>query len=119
MSSAGQAGDRGAGQAGAEHLDELGQARRRAVGPPGRPDLDRRRVAQQPVLPPRAFGVLCGAHPVWAVPAGAVLLGQALERHEWAGIGVVVLADAAAALLQTPRPAGADRGEVHSPATAA
>ncbi|MGY1728627.1 EamA family transporter [Geodermatophilus sp. SYSU D01062] len=71
------------------------------------------------LVPPRAFGVLCSAHPVWAALAGAVLLGQVLELHEWAGLGVVVLADAAAVLLHTPRPAQARRGEVHSPATAA
>ncbi|MGY1735717.1 hypothetical protein [Geodermatophilus sp. SYSU D00684] len=56
---------------------------------------------------------------MWAAPAGAVLPGQVLEQHEWAGIGVVVLADAAAVLPHTPRPAGVHRGEVHSPATAA
>ena len=59
-------------------------------------------------VPPRAFAVLCSAHPVWAAVAGTVLLGQSLDGHEWAGIAVVVLANTAAVLAP-----------VHSPATAA
>ncbi|MGY1794346.1 hypothetical protein ACI796_10205 [Geodermatophilus sp. SYSU D00525] len=48
-----------------------------------------------------------------------MLLGQVLALHEWAGIGVVVVANAAAVLLHTPGAAEVDGSEVHSPATAA
>ncbi|WP_093578889.1 EamA family transporter [Geodermatophilus amargosae] len=65
---------------------------------------------------PRAFGVLCSAHPVWAALAGTLLLGQALALHEWAGVAVVVLANVVAVLHASPAPRPA---EVHSAATAA
>jgi inner membrane transporter RhtA len=47
-------------------------------------------------VPPRFFGVFMSIHPVLAALVGTVLLGQALAAHEWAGIAVVVLANAAA-----------------------
>ena len=48
------------------------------------------------VVPQRAFGVFMSVHPVMAALAGTVLLGQVLAPHEWTGIVVVVLANAAA-----------------------
>jgi inner membrane transporter RhtA len=47
-------------------------------------------------VPQRFFGVFMSVHPVLAALAGTVLLGQVLAAHEWAGITVVVLANAAA-----------------------
>lgn len=47
-------------------------------------------------VPPRFFGVFMSVHPVLAALVGTVLLGQALAGHEWIGIAVVVLANAAA-----------------------
>jgi inner membrane transporter RhtA len=57
------------------------------------------------VVPQRLFGVFMSIHPVMAVLAGMVLLGRALAGHEWLGIGVVVLANAAAVVLSR-RPPG-------------
>ena len=48
------------------------------------------------VVPARFFGVFMSIHPVVAALAGTVLLGQLLAVHEWAGIVVVVLANATA-----------------------
>ena len=48
------------------------------------------------VVPQRAFGVFMSVHPVMAALAGTVLLGQVLAAHEWTGIVLVVLANAAA-----------------------
>lgn len=61
-------------------------------------------------VPPRAFGVLMSAHPVWAALAGLVLLGQVLASHEWVGIAVVAAANAVAVLTARtgPRSAAAD-----------
>jgi inner membrane transporter RhtA len=47
-------------------------------------------------VPQRFFGVFMSVHPVLAALVGTVLLGQLLGAHEWAGIGVVVLANTAA-----------------------
>jgi inner membrane transporter RhtA len=47
-------------------------------------------------VPPRFFGVFMSVHPVLAALVGTVLLGQLLAVHEWAGIAVVVLSNAAA-----------------------
>jgi inner membrane transporter RhtA len=47
-------------------------------------------------VPPRFFGVFMSVHPVLAALAGIVLLDQFLGLHEWTGIAVVVLANAAA-----------------------
>jgi len=55
-------------------------------------------------VPARFFGVFMSVHPVLAALVGTVLLGQVLRLHEWAGIAVVVLANAAAvATSQGPR----------------
>ena len=48
------------------------------------------------VVPARAFAVFMSVHPVMAALAGVVLLGQLLAVHEWVGIAVVVLTNAAA-----------------------
>ena len=50
-------------------------------------------------VPPRFFAVFMSAHPALAALAGLALLGQQLARHEWAGIAVVVLANALAVTL--------------------
>lgn len=54
-------------------------------------------------VPPRFFGVFMSVHPVLAALVGTVLLGQVLALHEWAGIAVVVLSNAAA-VAASPRP---------------
>lgn len=54
-------------------------------------------------VPPRFFGVFMSVHPVLAALVGTVLLGQLLAPHEWAGIAVVVLANAAAVTTSRPR----------------
>jgi inner membrane transporter RhtA len=58
-------------------------------------------------VPQRFFGVFMSVHPVLAAVVGLVLLGQRLALHEWTGIAVVVLANAAA--VTTSRRAGAAR----------
>jgi inner membrane transporter RhtA len=47
-------------------------------------------------VPARFFGVFMSVHPALAALVGMALLGQLLALHEWAGIAVVVLANAAA-----------------------
>jgi inner membrane transporter RhtA len=47
-------------------------------------------------VPARFFAVFMSVHPVLAAFVGTVLLAQFLRLHEWIGIGVVVLANAAA-----------------------
>lgn len=47
-------------------------------------------------VPARFFGVVMSVHPVLAALAGLVLLQQALDLHEWAGILLVVAANALA-----------------------
>jgi inner membrane transporter RhtA len=57
-------------------------------------------------VPARFFGVFMSVHPVLAALVGTVLLGQVLALHEWTGIAVVVLANAAAvATSRGPVPA--------------
>ena len=55
-------------------------------------------------VPPRFFGVFMSVHPVLAALAGTVVLGQVLAGHQWTGIAVVVLANAAA-VATSRRPA--------------
>ncbi len=62
-------------------------------------------------VPPRFFGVFMSTHPVLAALVGTVLLNQALAVHEWAGIAVVVLANAAA--VATTRRAPETRSPGH------
>lgn len=45
-------------------------------------------------VPPRVFGIAMSAHPVIAALVGVVMLSQMLSLHEWAGIGVIVAANA-------------------------
>ena len=47
-------------------------------------------------VPARFFGVFMSIHPVLAALAGLMILGQVLELHEWAGIIIVVTANALA-----------------------
>lgn len=56
-------------------------------------------------VPPRFFGLVMSIHPVLAALAGLVLLHQVLRLHEWAGILIVVTANAVAVATATP-----DRG---------
>ncbi|MGD8151310.1 EamA family transporter [Ornithinimicrobium sp. Y1694] len=46
-------------------------------------------------VPANVFGIAMSAHPVVAALVGMVLLGQLLEPHEWAGLLVIVSANAA------------------------
>ncbi|WP_199506210.1 DMT family transporter [Geodermatophilus sp. TF02-6] len=55
-------------------------------------------------VPQRFFGVFMSVHPVLAALVGMVLLGQLLAGHEWVGIAVVVLANAAAVTTAGGRP---------------
>jgi inner membrane transporter RhtA len=48
------------------------------------------------LVPARFFSVFMSVHPVLAALAGLALLGQLLAPHEWVGIAIVVLANAAA-----------------------
>ncbi|SNY61127.1 EamA family transporter [Paractinoplanes atraurantiacus] len=57
-------------------------------------------------VPPRLFGVFMSVHPVMAALAGLILLGQALALHQWAGILLVVLANALALWRPAPVPRG-------------
>jgi hypothetical protein len=65
-------------------------------------------------VPSRFFAVFMSIHPVLAALAGLVVLGQQLAGHEWAGIAVVVLANAVAVSLHG-RPS---RSAVSAPAPA-
>jgi inner membrane transporter RhtA len=47
-------------------------------------------------VPPRFFGLAMSVHPVLAALAGLILLGEQLELHHWAGILLVVTANALA-----------------------
>ncbi|WP_045316145.1 EamA family transporter, partial [Lentzea aerocolonigenes] len=47
-------------------------------------------------VPPRLFGLVCSVHPVLAALAGLLLLGETLQLHHWAGILLVVTANALA-----------------------
>jgi inner membrane transporter RhtA len=58
-------------------------------------------------VPAPFFGLFMSVHPVLAALAGLLLLGQALDLHEWAGIAVVISANAVA--LTPRRPAAAAR----------
>lgn len=49
-------------------------------------------------VPARTFGVLMSLNPVLAALSGLVLLGQGLAVAQWAGIGMVVAANAGATL---------------------
>jgi inner membrane transporter RhtA len=66
-------------------------------------------------VPARFFGVFMSIHPVLAALVGLALLGQHLALHEWIGIAVVVLANAAAVggARRAPRPQrGSSRQEL-------
>jgi inner membrane transporter RhtA len=54
-------------------------------------------------VPARFFGVFMSVHPVLAALVGTVLLGQVLVLHEWAGIAVVVVANATAVAVSRRR----------------
>ena len=62
------------------------------------------------VVPARASAVFMSVHPVMAALVGIVLPGRHLVPHEWAGIAVVVLADAAAVAGRAPTEAAGVRG---------
>ncbi|SES25460.1 inner membrane transporter RhtA [Lentzea xinjiangensis] len=47
-------------------------------------------------VPARLFGLAMSVHPVLAALAGLVVLGERLELHHWAGISLVVTANALA-----------------------
>jgi inner membrane transporter RhtA len=49
-------------------------------------------------VPARFFGVFMSVHPVLAALVGMIMLGQFLGLHEWIGIAVVVLTNAAAVI---------------------
>jgi inner membrane transporter RhtA len=55
-------------------------------------------------VPARFFGVVQSVHPVLAALAGLVLLHQVLGPHEWAGIAIVVGANALAVCALPARP---------------
>lgn len=51
-------------------------------------------------VPPQLFGVLMSINPVFAAVIGAVALHQALNVGQWAGIALIVAANAGALLLR-------------------
>ena len=71
-------------------------------------------------VPPRLFGVFMSVHPVLAGLAGLVLLGQVLDLHEWAGIAVVVAANAVAVTLaRRPAPVRSEPAPLPVPTASA
>jgi len=54
-------------------------------------------------VPANLFGLLMSVNPIFAAIVGAVVLGQALEALEWAGIALIVCANALALALHRPR----------------
>ena len=65
------------------------------------------------LVPQRLFGIFMSVHPVLAALAGLLVLGQVLDLHEWAGIGLVVAANVAAvAAVRAPRAAPAPTVEL-------
>lgn len=56
------------------------------------------------------FGVLMSIHPVFAALSGLVVLGQVLDPHEWAGIIVVVVANAVGVWSRRNPPKGGPPG---------
>jgi inner membrane transporter RhtA len=52
-------------------------------------------------VPPRLFGVCMSLHPVFAALAGVAFLGQILHARHWAGIALVVTANALAVRSST------------------
>lgn len=77
-------------------------------------------------IPPRLFGMFMSVHPVLAVLAGMLILGQALRVHEWAGILVVITVNAAAVsaaarnrLPSQPRKAAPEHPATQPPAARA
>jgi len=63
-------------------------------------------------VPARFFGVFMSVHPVLAALVGVVLLRQLLGLHEWVGIAVVVLANAAAVATTRSGAQREDSGDV-------
>lgn len=61
-------------------------------------------------VPPRFFGVFMSTQPVLAALAGVALLGQYLALREWAGIAVVVTANAMAVAVAGRPTRTCDRG---------
>lgn len=56
-------------------------------------------------VPPRVFGIAMSAHPVVAALVGMLMLSQMLSVHEWAGIAIIVAANAVTMAARAPRPA--------------
>ncbi|HEV2754389.1 MAG TPA: EamA family transporter [Actinomycetota bacterium] len=54
-------------------------------------------------VPARFFGTFQSMHPVWAALAGVALLGQVPATHEWIGIAVIGLSNAAAVVTADRR----------------
>jgi len=69
-------------------------------------------------VPARFFGVFMSVHPVLAALVGTVLLGQVLVLHEWAGIAVVVAANATAVAISRRRAVAEPASEGTVPAVA-
>ncbi|MGO1182997.1 MAG: EamA family transporter [Micrococcaceae bacterium] len=51
-------------------------------------------------IPATLFGTFTSANPVWAALAGWLVLHQALETHEWVGIGLIVVSNAVVSTTQ-------------------
>lgn len=65
-------------------------------------------------VPANLFGLLMSVNPIFAAIVGAVVLGQALGVLEWAGIALVVGANALALALHGPRRAAAAARETRA-----
>ena len=62
-------------------------------------------------VPAQFFSVFMSIHPVLAALVGLALLGQHLALHEWLGIAVVVLTNAAAVSTRRVAQRGTSRQE--------
>jgi len=56
-------------------------------------------------VPAQLFGILMSVNPIFAALVGAVVLSQGLALVEWAGIAIIVGANAATLMLHRVRPA--------------
>ncbi|WP_067544008.1 EamA family transporter [Nocardia crassostreae] len=67
-------------------------------------------------MPTSTFGVMMSVEPAIAAAAGLLLLGEALEVGQWAGIALVVLATAGSTLASAPAGTETAPGEETAPA---
>ncbi|TXI60829.1 MAG: EamA family transporter [Mycolicibacterium mageritense] len=57
-------------------------------------------------IPAHIFGTFTSVNPIWAALAGWLMLGQPLDVHEWAGIGLIVISNSVVSSAQFRRGRG-------------